>query len=131
MYAQRRLIIEAIIAAGLGKEQIWTCPGPDDYPVLLSRRALTKVFIGVIIPGFRRFWMSANGRIMMIMLDDCHLFRPNAQLKIAIISSCTNNCPICFRNTRCQDRTQSGELCYDEIADIIDQGAAIGFVGAY
>ena len=55
MHARRRSIIDAIIAAiiaaGLGVEPNWHCPGLGDYPVLLFRQALTKYFIGVIIPG--------------------------------------------------------------------------------
>jgi hypothetical protein len=57
-------------------------------------------------------------------------FRPTAQLKLSITSRCNNACDICFRKNQ-QSRLPAATLGMDTLRDLLSQGAAMGFLGAY
>lgn len=59
------------------------------------------------------------------------LYRPTAQLKIAITGRCTNDCPICFNDTRRRDNAGRADLDPELLGRLIDEAARLGFAGVY
>jgi MoaA/NifB/PqqE/SkfB family radical SAM enzyme len=59
------------------------------------------------------------------------LFRPTAQLKIAVTPDCNNDCPICFNETTRSRNGQRKSLSSDKILELIDEAANIGMLGTY
>jgi hypothetical protein len=63
--------------------------------------------------------------------EESALFRPNAQLKIAVTSLCVNDCPICFRDTRRRSNFRRADLPLEVICSALEAGGRRGFAGVY
>lgn len=59
------------------------------------------------------------------------LYRPTAQLKIAITGRCTNDCVICFNDTRRRDNDRRVDLDPELLRQAIRDAAELGAAGVY
>ena len=59
------------------------------------------------------------------------LFRPTAQLKVAVTPDCNNDCPICLNKTTRKGNGKENMLSTAKIKDLIDQASDLGMVGVY
>ncbi|ACB86061.1 radical SAM protein [Natranaerobius thermophilus] len=60
------------------------------------------------------------------------LFKPTAQLKIALTPKCNNDCPICLnKTTRNRNDGVNEQLSVDKIKQLIDEASDIGMIGVY
>lgn len=59
------------------------------------------------------------------------LYKPTAQLKIALTGRCTNDCAICFNDTRRRDNASRSDLPVAQIRDAITAAAEMGLSGVY
>ncbi|KIG14697.1 Radical SAM domain protein [Enhygromyxa salina] len=56
---------------------------------------------------------------------------PTAQLKIAVTGRCTNDCAICFNDTRRADNSSREDLPSKLLEEVLSDGAAMGMAGVY
>ena len=59
------------------------------------------------------------------------LYKPTAQLKIALTGRCTNDCAICFNDTRRRDNGSREDLSVPLMKDAIRVAAELGLSGVY
>lgn len=59
------------------------------------------------------------------------LYRPTAQLKVALTGRCTNDCAICFNDTRRRDNAKRRDMPLRLLRDVIHAAADLGLSGVY